>query len=54
MSYKLALDTGKNLSELGDKQLPVGEDRYGLGDDYVAAHKPRFLLAKIQATKAAE
>lgn len=35
MAYDLALAAGKKLSVLGDKQLAVGEEKYGSGDEYI-------------------
>lgn len=35
MAYDLALAAGKKLSALGDKQLAVGEEKYGSGDEYI-------------------
>ena len=35
MAYDLALTAGKKLSVLGDKQLAVGEEKYGSGDAYI-------------------
>ena len=34
MAYDLATTAGKKLSQFGDKQLAVGEEKYGSGDDY--------------------
>jgi len=35
MAYELASAAGKKLAVLGDKQLAVGEEKYGSGDDYI-------------------